>query len=192
MVATAINVAQYFLSLAADEPEAEHLTPMHIQKLLYYAQGFSLTYRDRPLFPEVIEAWTHGPVVPEVYREFAHLSGGPIMPDKMRAHHLSGEDQEFVSSVWEEYRKHSASALRAMTHNEPPWRDARRGLQDNSPSSRPMTNESIKHHFDAMCDREMQEKSGVSLPEMLEAKDDAAKARTSPWGEVKQRVGKPA
>jgi uncharacterized phage-associated protein len=190
VVPTASDIAQYYLSLAADESEPELMTNLRIQKLLYYAQGFSLAFRNRQLFAEVIQAWRLGPVVPEVYQEFAHLKDGPITPAEMRAHRLSDEDQEFISSVWQEYRKHSAIALARMTHNEPPWREARRGLPDDASSSRPMTDESLKRYFDAMCNYEMCKRSGVSIAEIREAEEDAKSGRTSSWDDVKERLGK--
>jgi len=40
---------------------------MHVQKLLYYAQGRHLAFKGQPIFTDTIEAWTHGPVVRAVY-----------------------------------------------------------------------------------------------------------------------------
>jgi len=45
----------------------EGITHLKVQKLLYYAQGISLSLFNEPLFDENIFAWQHGPVVKEVY-----------------------------------------------------------------------------------------------------------------------------
>ena len=43
------------------------MSAMKLQKLIYYSQAWSLVWDDEPLFPERIEAWINGPVVPELY-----------------------------------------------------------------------------------------------------------------------------
>src|SRR5258706_11347865 len=43
------------------------MTAMKLQKLVYYSQAWSLVWDDNPLFPEEIEAWPKGPVVPALY-----------------------------------------------------------------------------------------------------------------------------
>ncbi|HSX79064.1 MAG TPA: type II toxin-antitoxin system antitoxin SocA domain-containing protein, partial [Candidatus Saccharimonadia bacterium] len=57
------DVAQYFLA-KADEDAGDLMSNLKLQKLVYYAQGFALALLDKPLFPQCIEAWIHGPVVP--------------------------------------------------------------------------------------------------------------------------------
>lgn len=51
-----------------------HLNPkisnLALQKLLYYIQAYSLITTGVPAFKNKIEAWTYGPVVPEVYYNF--------------------------------------------------------------------------------------------------------------------------
>ncbi len=49
----------------------ESLTHLKLQKLLYYAQGISLSQNDCVLFKEKIEAWEHGPVVKSVFNKFS-------------------------------------------------------------------------------------------------------------------------
>src|SRR5690242_14794168 len=43
------------------------MTAMKLQKLVYYAQAWSLVWDDEPLFPEEIQAWANGPVVRALY-----------------------------------------------------------------------------------------------------------------------------
>ncbi|MGA8142178.1 MAG: type II toxin-antitoxin system antitoxin SocA domain-containing protein, partial [Desulfobaccales bacterium] len=69
-----VDVAKYFLSLT-DEESGELISNLKLQKLVYYAQGFHLVFYDTPLFSERIEAWTYGPVVPDLYHEYK--SHGP-------------------------------------------------------------------------------------------------------------------
>lgn len=57
------DVAKYFLA-QQDETAGDLISNLKLQKLIYYAQGFHLAISDRPLFPEPIKAWIHGPAVP--------------------------------------------------------------------------------------------------------------------------------
>lgn len=49
------------------------ITPLKIQKLLYYAQVYSLVRYKRRLFNNHFEAWVHGPVCPEVYARYQNI-----------------------------------------------------------------------------------------------------------------------
>lgn len=114
------NVARYFLSLA-DEEAGDDISNMKLQKLLYYAQGFHLALFDRPLFPNEIRAWTHGPVVPDVYRDYKHYGSGVIPRADCDLQALSREEQELLAEVYQVYGQYSAWKLRNMTHEEAPW-----------------------------------------------------------------------
>jgi uncharacterized phage-associated protein len=109
------------LSLAGEEKDP--LTNLRLQKLLYYAQAWSLVLRKSELFPEEIEAWCWGPVLPEVYRALPNDQGAsPILPTMFAdAPELPQEDAELVRSVWEAYDQYSARQLSRMTHMETPW-----------------------------------------------------------------------
>lgn len=43
------------------------MSHMKLQKLCYYSQAWHLAWEGVPLFPERIEAWANGPVVPVLY-----------------------------------------------------------------------------------------------------------------------------
>jgi len=61
-MATIFHVAKYFL---------DKLGPMSVwklQKLCYYAQAWSLVWDEKPLFQEDFQAWSNGPVCPELYQ----------------------------------------------------------------------------------------------------------------------------
>ena len=77
---TARQVAHYFLSFT-DEEAVEFISNMKLQKLCYCAQGFHLALTGKPLFPESIEAWTHGPVIPALYRSYKGCGAGAILPN---------------------------------------------------------------------------------------------------------------
>jgi uncharacterized phage-associated protein len=63
------DVAQYFLAKAGEDA-GDLISNLKLQKLVYYAQGFALVLLKKPLFPQCIEAWIHGPVVPALYHAY--------------------------------------------------------------------------------------------------------------------------
>ena len=106
------------------------LTAMKLQKLVYYAQAWSLAWTDRPLFGEPIEAWTNGPVVPDLYA----LHRSEFWVDAVGGDRsaLSDQQRAIVDTVLATYGKVSAQALVDLTHGEEPWRRARVGLEPGS------------------------------------------------------------
>lgn len=56
-----VDVAEYIL--ARQGP----MSAMKLQRLCYYSQGWHLAWEGEPLFPERIEAWANGPVIPALY-----------------------------------------------------------------------------------------------------------------------------
>ena len=122
---TAHDVANYFLSLV-DEEAGDSLSNLKLQKLVYYAQGFQLALTGKPLFPEQIEAWEHGPVVSSLYRNFKQHGAEQIPAPEggVDRSQYSPEIADLLDEVYSVYGQFSASKLRGMTHEEPPWREA--------------------------------------------------------------------
>lgn len=111
----ATEVANYLLYIMGDA--FSDLTNMKINKLLYFAQGHYLQKYGKPLFEDEIEAWSHGPVVPEVYATYKPYRSRPIPsydPSKMVEMPKDAEDVLFA--VARKYGNYTASALRNKTH----------------------------------------------------------------------------
>ncbi len=103
------------------------MTAMKLQKLVYYAQAWSLVWDERPLFPERIEAWANGPVVPALYGEHrGQFEVGSIERGDPAA--LTDAERATVDAVLAGYGARSSQWLSDLTHSESPWADARRGL----------------------------------------------------------------
>lgn len=156
------ELARYLLFLFKEQMEnvAEEefdVTPMKLQKLLYYCQGYSLALTGRPMFDEEIEAWQYGPVVPSVYRKYKKYGGGSI-PLRVIGdeHDVDGADASIARLVVREKGCMSGISLAVTTHGEAPWRDAYEGRYSN----RVVSHESLKTFFDAelqqteMCDED--------------------------------------
>ena len=77
--------------LAEAQKQCVSVSHMQLQKLLYYTQGYSLGMSGRPVFDDVLEAWTHGPVVRSVYDVYRRYGAQPLpsprdatVPDDIR------------------------------------------------------------------------------------------------------------
>ncbi len=117
----ATNAAKWFIQRAADSGDA--LTNMKLQKLLYYAHGYSLVRRGVGISREPIQAWEHGPVAPEQYRMFSAFDRDPIPGAFTESRAIvSPEVESILEAVWREFGQLSAAELRRMTHREAPWR----------------------------------------------------------------------
>jgi len=120
-MASVLDVARLFISLSSGDDSG--ISNLKLQKLTYYAQGFHLALFDgKPLFNENIEAWTHGPVVPELYHHYKKFGKGPIDAEAIVfIEELTPEQISLVEEVHEVFGQFSAWKLRDMTHEEAPW-----------------------------------------------------------------------
>ncbi len=124
---TCFDVADYFLS-KTDEEAGDVISNLKLQKLVYYAQGFTLAVTGKPLFNEPIEAWQHGPVVPDLYHKYKdHGAYGIPAPTNVDFSKFSSEIKEILDEVYDVYGQFSAWKLRNMTHEEAPWKNTEKG-----------------------------------------------------------------
>lgn len=120
---SAQDIANYFLTIVDRDDAGDALTNLKIQKLLYYAQGFSLALNRRALFGEKIVRWNLGPVVVEVYESLKNYGADAIpAPKDFDPAIIDADDRELLNEVFEVYGQFSAAALVNMTHEESPWR----------------------------------------------------------------------
>jgi uncharacterized phage-associated protein len=183
----AIDVARYLIRLAASEEERDLLTPMRLQKLLYYVQGWHLGAFGRVLFNEPLEAWKHGPVVRSVYNAFKDYDDQGIPPatDGEPAP-LALRDRAFIESVWQGYKQFSASGLRLMTHEEPPWQQARGGLPGEAHSTNPITAEALSAFFAPLAKKHLL--PGISLEDAYAGYQQCQLGQGRPAKEVFARI----
>jgi uncharacterized phage-associated protein len=125
-MADVIDVANYILEISrkeSEDGEYELISHMKLQKLVYFCQGYSLALYGKPLFPESIEAWTHGPVCPKLYHLLKGYGSLPITasidPERII---LNEREKRLVEMVYDSYGQYSASRLRKITHDNGPWK----------------------------------------------------------------------
>jgi len=125
---TAIEVAAWFANRAiedANEDEADYMTNLRIQKLLFLAQEQSLKKNRSALFVDPILHWTFGPVVKSVYDKYSALGKGQITAvEKVE---LDADVNAFLEEVYQTFKKYSTSGLVTITHRKPAWESTAQG-----------------------------------------------------------------
>lgn len=119
-MASVHDVAECILS------ETGKITTWKLQKLVYYTQAWHLVWDEEPLFDEEIQAWANGPVCPALYRR--HRTAFSVATVRGNAGALADNERKSVEVVVEHYNKYSGQELSDLTHTEPPWHEARKGL----------------------------------------------------------------
>jgi len=143
MAYSPIAVANHFIDLASRDSVGD-MTPMKIQKLVFYAHGWHWAIADRPLINAQVEAWEYGPVVRSLYNRLREY-GNQVVPGRVGIHEFdktgnslkdwgvrylepSMDDEgaslgaihlesiAIVDATWDEYKKFSAVQLSNMTH----------------------------------------------------------------------------
>lgn len=72
-----LAVANAFIEKALAN-ELSDLTPMKLQKLMFYAQSWYLKIYDEPLIDDFFSKWQYGPVIPSLYHEVKSYGSSQI------------------------------------------------------------------------------------------------------------------
>lgn len=138
-------VIQYLLS------QCEDITPLALQKALYYIQGFYFAFYKTFLFTENCQAWVHGPVYREIYFRYRDYRFDSIEKDDgFDISPFSSGEKAVCDSVINNICCYSGKVLERFTHNEPPWLTARGDLPITAPSDRIIEKALIGDYFSAV------------------------------------------
>lgn len=139
------TVIQYLLY------QCEDITPLALQKALYYIQGFHFAFYRTFLFPEDCQAWMHGPVYRDIYFRYRDYRFDPIeKTTTFDASVFSASEKAICDSVINNICCYSGKILERFTHNEAPWLTTRGDLPDSAPSDRIIEKSVIGAYFDAV------------------------------------------
>lgn len=122
------------------------ITPLALQKLLYYSQAIYKLFTDSYLFEEDCEAWVHGPVYRGVYEEY-RKHGKSVIEIEEDEILLDEIEEHIVNSVIRHFGCYSAKTLEEMTHLENPWIFTRKGLKKNEVCNRVIEKKLIDSYF---------------------------------------------
>ena len=131
--------------------QCEDITPLALQKALYYIQGFHFAFYRTFLFPEDCQAWTHGPVYRDIYFRYRDYRFDPIeKTTTFDTSVFSASEKAICDSVINNICCYSGKILERFTHNEAPWLTTRGDLPDSAPSDRIIEKSVIGAYFDAV------------------------------------------
>lgn len=156
------SIANAFITMA--NRDGYDITPMQLQKLMYYANGYFLAENDgQPLINEYFEAWDYGPVVPTVFYEFREYHDRPI---KRFAYTYDREKRKTIVApqpigdarsegvldwVWRHYRDYDGIELSNMTHKKDgPWDRARRRAGNSLMRNERLEMHDLREYFGAL------------------------------------------
>lgn len=130
----------------------EEVTPLMLQKLLYYIQGVYSALFEEPLFSEDCRAWVHGPVYSEVYELFREFKYNPIEDARFAilegsSEELTEDERKVIDMVLNTFGMYGGKVLERITHKETPWATARIGYDDGILSNEILSKDSIKNYF---------------------------------------------
>ena len=141
-------IAAWFVN-AIDREAGDLITHLKLQKLLYYAQAWSLVLNQKALFEEDFEAWTHGPVLPSIYEKYKSKGHSPLDISEEDSD-LSEETLALLQEVMRVYGEKSARHLEKLTHQEKPWLAARGSLPLEARCTNKISKESMLAFYSEM------------------------------------------
>lgn len=125
---SAIAVANSIIRVAKNKG-INDLTPMKIQKLMYFAQFIYLKSHQEIFIDDNFVRWQYGPVIPSLYYQLRSYQSQPINDyiqqlignDEVIIYKIPQEDYKswnFLDSILNEFGKSDAFYLSKLTHSE--------------------------------------------------------------------------
>lgn len=118
---SAKRIAQFFI--------LKGVSPLKLQKLLYYSQVWWLKKTDQELIYENFKAWVYGPAIPDIWHTYKFIKRSDLIPSfKANPIDLPVRVVNHLEEVWDKYGLLSDAELVDLSHNEYPWKSAREQL----------------------------------------------------------------
>lgn len=170
---TAKAIANYFLDLA--KADGKPITPMQIQKLVYYAHGWWLGLTSKPLIDEQVECWKYGPVIQSLFHEFKAYGSSPISEPAYSTNYVesgagrsgffeaeyeipvipddSDDVKLFLARMWKALKGYSATKLSNMSHvHGGPWHRTVQDHDGHPPRGTDIPTEYIREYFKRLAE----------------------------------------
>ena len=129
MAYSAVSVANSIIKLTK-EKGINDLTPMKIQKLMYFAQFFYLkNFEDGVLIDDNFVRWRFGPVIPSLYYQLTYYGSNPVYeyiqhltPDNEAIVYMMADKDyiswAFINKVINKFGYLDIFSLSALTHRD--------------------------------------------------------------------------
>lgn len=123
MAYSAMQIANAFIEKALNG-QITNLTPMKLQKLMFFAQSWYARKTGYLLFNEAFARWQYGPVIPDIYHEFKSFGAQNITKKAKDADGnepvIDGPDKadvlSFIDEILAVYGDYTGPQLSSMTH----------------------------------------------------------------------------
>lgn len=139
------QIAEWFLC-NIDRNAGDAITHLRLQKLVYYAQAWSLVLLEKPLFDEDCQAWAHGPVYYSLFDTYRG-NGWEALDAPEECPNIDTETEKLLEEVLAIYGQKSAKYLERLTHSEAPWKNARGDLSPEASSQSIIPKEAIEKFY---------------------------------------------
>lgn len=144
-----LDIAIYFINKSIRD--RNHLTPIQIMKLCYFAHGYKLAIDDIALVDETVQAWKYGPVFKDLYQVLKSFGNRKIskLPEVLSfSEEIEEGDLEILDAVYESLSDMDGMAISDLTHERgTPWEIV---WEDEGKKTRftPIKNSLIKEYFE--------------------------------------------
>lgn len=141
------DVAKYILE------KTGRIQAIKLQKLCYFAQGWSMAWLNEPLFKDEIRAWKYGPVVYELYRFHrgeTHVDSWDY--EDADAMELSDRQRKLVDAVIRMNAHRSGFDLVRETHKHDIWIDKYKNADPDDRGRKVLYEEDIRKEFERLDD----------------------------------------
>ncbi|EEK60134.1 Prophage ps3 protein 01 [Bacillus cereus 172560W] len=138
------EVANYLLYKNDD------ITPLALQKLLYYAQGFCKVFTGTYLFEDDCEVGSHGPVYRVIFNKYKVYQYDNLEVNYDSTNQLTQIEKEILDCVINTLGCYSGKSLEKMILFDLPWEVTHVELEDNDPGKPIMEKEEIDNCFNTM------------------------------------------
>lgn len=162
MAYSAIAVANAFIEKAKDRG-IDDISPMKLQKLVFFAHAWMLAVADEPLITDPVIAWQFGPVINSIYHEFKSFGSNTITTPGTEFEYSEDENgpdfgyvipnvnkndknsNRIIDAILEVYGNKTAIYLSNLTHeNGSAWCETRQDHNDGNVRNFVIDNEIIK------------------------------------------------
>lgn len=140
-------LADYLLDECRERGEI--LTPLKLQKLMFYADAWHMALHGTEITDERFQAWVHGPVALSQYHRFKEFKWRPITASIERPI-ISEALTNHLDEIIDVFGSETAVALEMMTHQEKPWRDARGNIPDDEPCHNYISKEVTREFYGSL------------------------------------------
>nr|DAU09212.1 MAG TPA: hypothetical protein [Caudoviricetes sp.] len=147
---TSQQIADWILS-QLNSNSGDTISPLKLQKLLYYCQAWHYTIFNEVLFDERIEAWTHGPVVPSQFKRFNNIDFYQnIKVKNFKYIKLKSKTEQLLNEVVGIYNKCTDDHLELLVKREDPWKETRGDIPEYAHSDKEITLNLMKEYYSSI------------------------------------------